>query len=73
MPVLGHVLKHVPSHVLEHMHGYMLELMPKHVPVGSALQLGHRNSVRPPKACDHLVRSRLSTEGTESALVTRVF
>ena len=36
MPVLGHVLKHVPRHVLrhvlEHMPGHMLKNVPKHVP-----------------------------------------
>ena len=33
MPVLGHVLKHVPDrHVLEDMPAHMLELVSKHVP-----------------------------------------
>ena len=32
MPVLGHVLKHVPGHMLRHVPGHMLEHVPKHVP-----------------------------------------
>ena len=41
MPVLGHVLKHVPRHmlrhvpvrhVLDHVPGHLLEHVPKHVP-----------------------------------------
>ena len=33
MPVLGHMLRHVPvRHVLEHMPGHVLEHVPKHVP-----------------------------------------
>ena len=32
VPVLGHVLKHVPRHVLEHMPGHLLEQVPKHMP-----------------------------------------
>ena len=32
MPVLGHMLKHVPGHMLRHVPGHMLEHVPKHVP-----------------------------------------
>ena len=46
MPVLGHVLKHVPRqvlrhvpvrHVLEHMPGHLLKHVPKHCLTGTCL------------------------------------
>ena len=37
MPVLGHVLKHLPRPVLRHVPGHVLEHVPKHVPGRHAL------------------------------------
>ena len=43
MPVLGHVLRHVPDrHVLKHMPGHVLEHVPKHVPDRHVLGLEKR-------------------------------